>query len=388
MEDDKCVIEDTSIPRETYHFSSTVSATPPSPDAHDFSADPFLEKSGFSPFSFVPGIDYSPENDAEAKRLIYPFLTSTPSRACKDRRGHRRAALATITTIEHVTPETAAGLPSSSTDALLVSTPVAQRMRSPSLRRKPGYDDLHSLSPTRPSPKKRPASVNWFAAPAKSVSPLRIAKRNVAPVSDKPVMATFESTLDEDELQDMISTVRAAFVDLWADDSQEDAGVAARELINRQSVWTCDAVSMDDTDTSENDSEEEEYGNELKIRSPCSPPPPYAFSNSPFYALHPIGQENKGSMDVKLPSVCSIPASDSTELSYLQESTPASSVDSCLDDILTSFEHLVTTMGPKFSSHPTASATALAVDLGYFAYDGVVEEYGTQWSDILELDSY
>lgn len=397
----------------------------------DLTLDPFLDAPRISPFSFITKVDDHQLEDFESDLLKYPFSTSTPPRTPrrrKDGKGHKRAALATITNISHVTSFISSGITSitdasdTSNDTPLADTSVIQRMRSPSLRRKPAYEDLHSASPTRPSPKRRPVSTVWFGSPQgtsfKSVLPLRIVKRNgTSPSSSDSGLMNSESLLKEDELQDVISAVRDAFEHL-REAGQDDEGAAARELINRESIWTCDAVSTVDSNKNmmaaledeEDESEDEEYGNESTVRSTYSPPPPYAFSNTGFYAT--VEPSSPSAIDMlklgdsvdKIHPVCSVLASGSTELSYLQGKTPIPSVESCLDDILVSFEHLISTMGPKFqamhmSGAPIEGRTKVensteanqklpALDLGHYAYAGVSEDCFTQWSDVLQLDNY
>ncbi|RDB25622.1 hypothetical protein Hypma_006301 [Hypsizygus marmoreus] len=408
--------------------------------APDLSCNPFLD---ISPSPSASGTDDKRLEDPEAVLFTLPDATSTPPRIRRGGKGHRRAALATITNISHLealkdlagsAPASSDSLnllssPSASDDPAL-STPVTQRMRSPSLRRKPAYDDLHSGSPTRSTHSKRPASVIWFSSssigtPLKTVDPLNIVKRNspgnAGPANELAFPAS--ESMNTDEVR---SVVRDAFVHLHTDNSEEDEGAAARELINRESVFTCDKVPtagqfkegtaamtiMDDSD------DDEEYGEELVDQSSRSPPPPYAFTNPDLRTVD-VKVEVPPTLDTyglkpdgcgKMIPACSVPPSASTELSYLQGDTPTSSADSSLNDIITSFEHLMATMSPKFqASMVDIPSPAIAVfsekakverrkgmepseksslHPGSCGYDELLEEYATQWSEVLLLDTY
>ncbi|KAF9460333.1 hypothetical protein BDZ94DRAFT_1311590 [Collybia nuda] len=358
----------------------------------------------------------------------YP-LSSTPPKTPKNGRGHRRAALATITNIAHVTNLFSPPDVSSPTKVgSLFGAPMVQRMRSQSLRRKPAFDDLHSPSPIRRysqaslgdygvSPTKRPVSLVWFSdkngVPFKSVSPLRIVKRNMQPTSDpSPQPKVVPVQVAEENLRDMVAAVRNL-----REEECEDEGDSARELINRASIWTCKtARTMGSTRNilaaleQEEETDEEEYGDQATCRSTCSPPPPYAFSNPNFHQI----SETKTSeavdtpRDAQVKCPCGPSTSDSTELSYLQNGTPLSSMGSSLDDILTSFEGLITTLGPRtpVSKTPTRvekkAKTVLnkgspydiqEKQMGYHfrPYDGIADEAegcGPHWSEVLLLEGY
>jgi hypothetical protein len=292
-----------------------------------------------------------------------------------------------------------------------------QRIRSQSLRRKPAFDDLHSPSPKRKypqlsleeaSPTKRPASIVWFSdkngIPMKSVSPLRIVKRNGRTPSAQ--LRTFPGQIEEEYVQDVVTAVRHL-----REDDYEDEGAAARELINRASIWTCKtAATLEDTLDREEETDDDEYGDQATCRSTCSPPPPYAFVNAGFFpALKQRLPDTVGmistSCDIKAKSPRAPSASNSTELSYLQDESPLSSVDSSLEDILTSFEDLITTMSPRHQPPDSKGLqAALATenttsrgsrgDMQCHPYDGIAADDDAggcgapHWSEVLLLEGY
>lgn len=376
---------------------------------------------GESPGKFKPESDGHPLSNASPK---------TP----KHGKGHRRAALATITNLAHVIglcapPNTLFPLKDSS----VTGAPMIQRARSQSLRRKPAFEDLHSPSPKRKysqaslkdqraSPTKRPVSIVWFSdkngIPYKSVSPLRIVKRNRQPHSSPdPQPKPIPALISGEHLQDMVSAVRNL-----RETDDDDEGAAARELINRASIWTCktavtvDSRREDDLDHEEDTDEEVEYGDQATYRSTCSPPPPYAFSNTqagPFSAPKetlPV-VTLLSSRNVEVESPCRPSTSDSTELSYLRDGSPLSSAESSFDDILTSFEGLISTMGPRYQSPipKMFAATENKAEAGpkkaalndsrpkgteYNPYDGIANDDEAEgcgvphWSEVLLLDGY
>ncbi|GLB44829.1 hypothetical protein LshimejAT787_1801660 [Lyophyllum shimeji] len=387
--------------------------------------DPFLDENPASPFLFT---DYD-KHRLENPLLIpfkLPFCTSTPPRSRRDGKGHRRAALAPITNIAHLNiPASFESLPSptatepfvetplkdgnghkgavlatvtdvrhltilaSSTRSLfspaaaepLVETPSARKLHSPSFEGQPAFEDVDLSSPTPPSPGKCASGVS-NSSPAihfSAVTPLRIVKRNVSnpggaqtpptskasvgaltPVQrETPDSSGTRSSRLSDISHVVTAAVRNAFIRTRQED-EDDEGMGARELISRASVWTCDLSQLDlglDAEDGETDSR---YSEEATIDASCSeyPPPPYAFSDS-----NPVlNSETDRSM---LQPASGVPAGVSGEVSGLEGNTPLDSVDSCLDEILASFEQLITTM-PKFqaslarSQGPTLSTAGVA----------------------------
>jgi len=420
----------------------------------------------------------------------------------------------------------------------VLATPVSQRRRSLSLRRRPAYEDLHSPSPPRSSLKKCSISRLWFYPPetkqvqASTVGPLRITKRSGSSSPTTPGSTSPQFKFDEDDTHDVILKVRAVF-ELLRGNEDEDEGTTARELLNRESVESSThSRQRPEEEEEESDDDDEEYGNEVTTRSICSPPPPYALSpglfppdlydslkrDSPLDAFKYIKEDqppvtplqspaltgvsdlrrqnsssftnydrnsprslraprrsksantltpavstelayfnnnNSGSGSPKIlqvpprskstetltptistelayfnqsgllaPTLSSLTLATavSTELSYLKDDEQSAlappvviveSVDSAIDDILASFEHLMTSMGIKVQSTPQApaaestprldvpgsvSSTSLRSikrvrvkprpETGCYVYGGLAEECDAQWYDLLELDSY
>ncbi|KAF8071579.1 hypothetical protein FPV67DRAFT_1667066 [Lyophyllum atratum] len=402
-------------------------------DTNEFSGvttlDPFLDSNLASPCLLFTGDHDHRQQNALPAFLKLPFTTSTPPRTRKGGKTHKRAALTTITNIAHLNIPVSfdQSYPSPTATEPIVDTPLVQRLRSPSLRRKPAYEDLHSASPMRPRFSDAPPSPTVSSSSSevqfKSVSPLRIVKRNggspvcvQAPSMPEALEAVAYPVKHTEpgppgvrasamsEISKVVtSAVRHAFVQTRIE-GQDDEGAAARELIQRASVWSCDAVPTgpsrcDMATVQEADESEEEHAGEVTPRASHSPPPPYAFSNPSVNAT--LGPVTEGTM---LQPARSVSSCVSTAFSYLHGNTPVASVDSCLDDILESFEQLMATM-PKFkghiaqsSGHPLsvgggeAKKSILAVPLvkgqRIVSKDACSRRTTTLWSDVLPLDNY
>ncbi|KAG6916213.1 hypothetical protein DXG01_007843 [Tephrocybe rancida] len=367
--------------------------------AGDRTLDPFLEvKPIASPFAANPGEDFQVE-DTCLLLFTLPLCTSTPPR-----KGHRRAGLTTITNLENINiPEYAAEVvdlsPSPTESDSLVNTPSMQRQQGFSRRRSLDFGAFDSPPPAWSTPTKPPPSIVVLSSTPptssqepvfKPITPLRIVKRR--PPKDRASTISEVSTA-------MISAIRDAFVET-REELEADMTIDPRDLLNRASVMTCDVVPLaSKSGTSlirEAEETEDDNMHEADAQAPATPPPPYALSN-PHATRGLKAEVIKAFLDMKRYSV---PACGSAELQYLgTPGTPASSVDSCLDDILASFEHLMTTV-PELQASVTKSqapGTAIAKQekekKSFFAdskadSSAAFSAVADQWSDVLQLESY
>jgi hypothetical protein len=302
------------------------------------------------------------------------------------------------------------------------ATPTSEK----SLRRVSAFDNFHSPSPSRKSPKappsssrkKRPvSSVVWFKDfNVTPTVPLRIAKR-CAILSPLTPAARISGRggVTEEALEEEVFAVKEAFAETREDEA--DGGVAARQRFDRASVWTTrtnrsSVIQSDEHMRNILDEDEEGYGEELPSSSlvMCSPPPPYPLS---LFAVHITDK-----IDYKITTAEGPPlASQSTELSYLCSPGSVASCNGVLDDLLVSFEDLISTMPSRLktpkelrqalvekvakgsSKAANRRQSEVAQESGEYingASCGIVEVAGTvshserdrHWSDDFELDAY
>ncbi|KAF5379756.1 hypothetical protein D9615_005743 [Tricholomella constricta] len=414
--------------------------------------DPFLDTRFVHPLSFSPG-------KFELDNFKLPCCTSTPRRTRKGEKGHKRAALATITNIAHLalpvktTPplaqtEGCPRRPSLALGGAVNSNEVGSAVNPNEVGRAVNHNEVggtvnhnevgsainpnefgsavninevsrtvnhnevgravnvnevgrtvdhnevgSALNPNEVGRAVNTNEVGRTELQFKTVSPLRIVKRNTIKA---PSVRT--STASEASIA-VISAVRGAFVQT-REEHPEDEGAAARELISRESVLTCDGVSVgpfrcDISEVPEMNESGEGYSQEMSSRSP---PPPYMHCNPAFAAsLNENGVKPSGLLHPD----CDGPAQISTESSYVKGPMPLSSVDSGLDDILASFENLISSM-PKFKAslakaqdpallvgqEKIASSLKPSANVQRYVSDDPCGGHGTHWSDVLRLDSY
>ncbi|KAG6889003.1 hypothetical protein C0995_004471 [Termitomyces sp. Mi166 len=373
--------------------------------AGDLTMDPFLDVKPISPLvTYPPSKDSYGIEDAEPLLFTLPLCTSTPPRSRRGGKGHRRGVLTTITKLEHINiPTSSAGSvsPPSPTDIVesVVDTPSARRQRTASLRRSVAFGIFDSPPPVWSTPKRPAPSIIVLGSTPESGSslesiispttPLRIVKRSKV-----------RSSTTSEVSKAVISAVRDAFVET-REEHDDDIAADPRDILNRASVWTCNTLpvtfSQDEISVYEDDEAEDEDTQESSEQEPATPPPPYAFSNP--NTTDTVADELKADtvqalfQDMKRYSVAS---NDSTELGYLAP-TPGSapaSVDSCLDDILASFENLMAGM-PEF--HPSIAKAQVAKLLTVASREQMDlpadltrpgRDYSSQWSDVLYLENY
>lgn len=318
--------------------------------AGDLVMDPFWDVKPIAPLAAFPSKDRCGMEDVEFSLFTLPLCTSTPPRSRRGGKGHRRGALVTISKPEHLNrSRSSAGvdvLSSSTENEYVISTPSARRQRTASLRRSVTFDIFDSPPPVWSTPKRTTPSIVVLSSTPKSTSspdrilgpitPLRIVKRN-----------KIRSSTTSEVSKSVISAVRDAFVKTREENySASDP----RDILCRASVWTCNTIpvgcSTSDMSIYEEDRAEDEDTQESVDQGPATPPPPYAFSDLNTMVSVADGLKIdtvKAFLDM---TRCSLSSNGSTELGYLAavpESAYAS-VDSCLDDLLASFEDLMTAM--------------------------------------------
>ncbi|KAG6864866.1 hypothetical protein C0991_006720 [Blastosporella zonata] len=371
--------------------------------ASDVVLDPFLDAKPVFPFATCPSQKGCDAEDAEPLLFTLPLCTSTPPR--KGGKGHKISAPGTLANLENVNISDHLierdSLPSPTETEPMVDTPSAKRQRSSSLHQSIAFGSFTtpppawSTTPIKPMPSivvqgSTPPSSTFTSSSQelifKLITPLRIVKRKAA--QDR-------SSTTSEVSRAVITAVRDAFVESRKE-SEAEATIDPRDLLNRASVATCDAVLVSIGSSKSgmapvHEAEETgEYTQEAVSQTPATPPPPYALSN-------PNGLKAdaaKAFLDTKR---FSISTCASTELQYLMTTpgtTPASSVDSCLDDILASFEHLMATLPEFQASRAKYEVPGLAVaakekiGLEAAAAAAALRTSGVEWSDVLHLENY
>ncbi|KAG5350205.1 hypothetical protein E4T56_gene18934 [Termitomyces sp. T112] len=333
--------------------------------AGNLTMDPFLDVKPVSPLATYPFNNGYTTEDAEPSLFTLPLCTSTPPRSRRGGKGHRRGAFAIITKPEHINaskfPIEFDSLSSPTDTESVIETPSVRRQRTASPRQSVDFGIFDSPPSVWPTPKRPALSIVVRSSTPKSSSspepilkpttPLRIVKRNEVRSSTTSAVS-----------RAVISAVRDAFVETREED-ENDPAADPRDLLSRTSVWTCHTLpvgcSKSDISVYEDEDAEDKDAQELGAQEPATPPPPYALSN--FNATDTVtdglkADTVKAFWDIKR---CSISSNGSTELGYLVAmpgSVPAS-VDSCLDDILASFENLMAVM-PEF--HPSLAKAQTA----------------------------
>ncbi|KAG6833108.1 hypothetical protein H0H87_011216 [Tephrocybe sp. NHM501043] len=355
----------------------------------DMTLDPFLAVK--SPFT-ISSYPSCQEEEPEPFSLTLP-CTSTPRR--KGRKGYKRADLDTITNVAsssvHDSSAVRDSLPSPTQTEPVVDSPSVQRKRSSSLGHSIGFDGFNSRQPAWNTPTKpMPSIIVQGSTPRSSshepqikpITPLRIVKH-------KPVREHASTTSEVSRA--VITAVRDAFAETRLE-NEEDATSDPRDLLSRASVLTCDTVPIDSSKSDMCPVQDKDYLQEVDAETLATPPPPYAFSNLNSSSVSKMDTV-KAFLDMKRFSVS---LRGSTELQYLTATpgtTPVSSVESCLDELLASFEHLMVTM-PEFKTsmaNPQVSNLSTAANLekglGTNSSAGF-RVSGVQWSDVLALDNY
>ncbi|KAG6886517.1 hypothetical protein C0992_003624 [Termitomyces sp. T32_za158] len=331
----------------------------------DLTMDPFLDVKPIAPLAKFPSRDGRGMQDDESLLFTLPLCTSTPPRSRRGGKGHRRGALVTISQLERLNETRSSveinSLSSPTKNESVIETPSARRQRTLSLRRSVAFGIFDSPPPAWSTPKRHaPSIIVLGSSPGSSSSPdpslrpttpLRIVKRN-----------KIRSSTTSEVSKAVISAVRDAFVGT-REEHEDDAAPDPRDILCRASVWTCHTLpvgySSSDISIYEDDEAEDEYTQESGEQGPATPPPPYAFSglNTMVSVADGLKADTiKAFLDMKR---CSIYSDDSTEIGYLAAApgSALASVDSCLDDLLASFENLMTAM-PELQPFAAKAQTA------------------------------
>ncbi|KAG6831510.1 hypothetical protein H0H92_009778 [Tricholoma furcatifolium] len=355
----------------------------------DLTLDPFLDMKAVFPFGSFPSRKDNQAEESEPASFALPICTSTPPRRQRSVKGHKRVPLAIATNLAHQNRRGHSierdSFCSSTEIESIFDTPTLQRRRSSSLRQSTYPNPFVPALPACTTPVKLgPFIVVQKSTPEfhlKPVTPLRIVKRNKS--KDR-------SSMTSEASKAVITAVREAFQESWEQHTKEITG-DPRELLARDSVFTvCETRPTLRSKwircVHQVVETEDRYAEDTEPKTPTTPPPPYARSESGPNATSEVYIDKK-------PHV--IPR---TELAYLTTVAAAASVDSCLDDILASFEHLMATMpdfkasvgqsqGTKTSAPSMPGMKGLSV--GSLAKLGRGSGGPAQWSDILlHLDNY
>ncbi|KAG6850117.1 hypothetical protein H0H93_001038 [Arthromyces matolae] len=299
--------------------------------AGDMSMDPFLDVKSIAPLTVDAPLSkeaFDPERDFLSATL--PLRTSTPPKS----RNQRRAQV----DMDVFWTEPASSPPSFTESKSAVGIASARRHRTPALRRSTISGTFDTPPPAWTTPTKpAPSIVVLDSTPPKSlqapifepITPLRIVKRN--PPHKKHASTT------SDISKAVIAAVREALAEI-REESDKAANADPRDVLNRASVLTLEARSIYGAD------EIEEGYREFTDQTLATPPPPYSNRNTDTFKADAI----KAFLEINR---ISIPSYGSTELGYLVASpgSAATSVESCLDELLSSFEQLMNTL-PKFQT--------------------------------------
>ncbi|KAG6877317.1 hypothetical protein C0993_008655 [Termitomyces sp. T159_Od127] len=331
----------------------------------DLTMDPFMDVKPIAPLVTFPSKDSCRMEDVETSLFTLPLCTSTPPRSRRGGKGHRRGSLVAISKPVHLnkarSPVEVHSLPSPTKNESAIEASSTRKQSTVSLRRGVAFGIFDSpppawSTPTRPAPSmvvldstlESNSSPDPVLGPT---TPLRIVKRN-----------KIRSSTTSEVSKAVISAVRDAFVET-REQHEDDAVSDPRDLLCRASIWTCNTLpvgcSTSDISTYEDDEAEEEGTQESAEQGLATPPPPYAFSdlNTTISVADGLKADTiRAFLDMKR---CSLSSNGSTELGYLAAApgSAPTSVDSCLDDLLASFENLLIAM-PELQPSAAKDRTA------------------------------